>query len=187
MNTKKNVILTITYCSLAIACGTGYTPSEVPEELTTVDPCTLNAPVCGADGITYANACSAEIAGATVANQTPCGCGAAPQNKGFQYNVEGTWAANQPWPVQIVLQNGIITRYDYISNCAPGLGCAASGPAVSGGTYQLSNALVHLNWTHPAAEPGIYLPELYLIEDKCDDGDTYLVQITPDEVFYGKQ
>ncbi len=185
MKTTRTIILTAIACSFALACEVEEAP--VPEELASIDACAINAPVCGTDGITYANTCTAQLEGATIAKQTPCGCGAGLAKDAVPSQVAGTWTASQPWPIQVVLQNGNITRYDYTTNCAGGLGCITSEPAVSTGTYKISGALIHLNWTKPASVPGINLPSLYLYEAECDDGDTYLVQLTPYEVFYGKQ
>ena len=151
--------------------------------------CDLYAPVCGEDGLTYSSACEAEQAGAPIAFLAPCDCTLMMTSTATTSVVQGAWAATAAWRIAIEINGNAIQRIDYLDECGPTGGCPGSGIAVSYGTLNIkgNSPLVHVNWTQPTINPLVTLPPLYIFESNCADGEAYLVELDPVELFFGKQ
>ncbi|MSP91978.1 MAG: hypothetical protein EXR79_09305 [Myxococcales bacterium] len=108
-------------------------------------------PVCGCNGKTYSNACSASGAGVGVYNSGPCctdgafqaaAIGAAELASWWTDVTDGKYATTYQFKA-----DGTFVRQDAVSPCPTGAVCLWSGIVTSAGSWAIKGTAVQLKWT----------------------------------------
>lgn len=173
------------YCDLQGKCKDGLycqaDPSQVCSDAGTCakkpEVCILvYKPVCGCNGVTYGNSCSAAGAGANIASPGACPCtGPVDYAPDASEVVDSWWSFGGSYPVEYTLgSDGKFTKAEYISPCPVGAVCVWSGIKYTSGSYKLvDTALALFNQGNTSATPDAKL----MVKRDCDyslllrDGD----------------
>ena len=139
-------------------------------------------PVCGCDGKTYGNSCSANSAGVSVYKDGPCPCdGPQAYTPGLEELV-GEWTAKGPqWEVQLTFNKDFtMQKRDLVAPCPPEAVCFWSGIVTNEGAFQINPNDVELKFsTDNDFNGGVTLPKHLAVSRTCD-GAVELIEMLPD-------